>query len=363
MKIILTLAFFCMAIELLISHEVHAEPDIGLVDDPAIKEVTGEFKKGSHVKIFLPYLPHIAIAPAINAGLIRPANNNLKGWQYDVAISHKNFNDKIWEFKLREGVSFQDGSPFNADSVILNMAYFKKKPFVFTKFHIYYKKVEKIDDYTVRFYMTKPYAMFLYDAIFLQFYTPDYLKKHGWNGKATGPNLSEPGPYGLGPYILHEGYIQGDRSTPKVVLKANPLYWGKNKPKVETITVFSELSLSEATELALKSEGGIDITPVPFADQMETVLSPFAKLTVSPSMNSYAMHFNMINGSPAMSSESIRYVVNHAIDKEYLLNLSMLGEGMLSPTMVSPNVFRLQEAINLMDDFFTQYSQTHSNST
>ncbi len=32
-----------------------------------------------------------------------------------------------------EGVSFQDGTPFNADAVLLNMAYFQRSPSSFSK--------------------------------------------------------------------------------------------------------------------------------------------------------------------------------------------------------------------------------------
>ncbi len=336
-------------------------PDIGLVVDPAQSEVTGEFRVGSHVKLFLPNLPYLAISHAINAALVRPANNK-KGWQYDLAISHRSIDDKIWEFRLRQGVSFQDGSSFNADSVLKNMAYFQKKPFTFTKLRTILDKVEKVDDYTVRFYLTEPYGVFLHDATWLQFYTQPYLKKFGWNGKPNCPNLAEPGPYGLGPYLLVEGYVEGDRSAPKVVLKANSQYWGEMKPKVETITIFTNLGIKEAQNMALFSEGEIDITPVLFSDQVETVFSPYAKLAVSPSMNNYAMHFNMINGNPAVLDDDIRYVINHAIDQEYLLNLSMLGEGILSPTMVSPNFYRVADAIKSLDGYFKQYLETHDNS-
>jgi len=152
------------------------EPDIGLGFDPAPNEVNGKFRSGSHVKLFLPNLPYLAISHAINASLVRPVDNE-KGWEYDLALSHHSINDTVWEFKLRPNVRFQDGSLFNADSVLLNMTYFKNQPFLFSKLHEVFDRVEKVDDYTVRFYMTEPYGVFLHDAIWLQFYTPAYLNR------------------------------------------------------------------------------------------------------------------------------------------------------------------------------------------
>jgi peptide/nickel transport system substrate-binding protein len=338
-----------------------AEPDIGLVADPAPGEVTGEFREGSHVKLFIPNLPYLAISHAVNASLVRPANNQI-GWQYDLATSHSSIDDRIWEFRLRQDVRFQDGSAFNADSVVLNMAEFKKQPYTFTRIGDILDRVEKVDEYTVRFYLTEPYGVFLHDAIWLQFYTPKYLQRHGWNGKPTCPNLAEPGPYALGPYILHSGYLEGDRSTPEVVLKANPMYWGEDKPMVETITVYTGLTIEDAQEMALLHEGRVDITPATFNNETEVVLSPYSKLAISPSMNNYSMHLNMLNGNEAIRDDRIRYVINHAIDQEYLLNLSMLGEGAPSPTIASPNYFRLQEAIRSLDLYFSEYAQAHDSS-
>jgi peptide/nickel transport system substrate-binding protein len=326
-------------------------PDIGLHEDVSASEVSGGFQAGSHVKLFLPSLPYLAISHAVNAALVRPADNE-QGWQYDVAVSHSSIDDKIWEFQLRRNVRFHDGSSFDADAVLLNMTYFERQPFTFTKLSQILDRVEKVDDLTVRFHLTEPYGVFLHDAMWLQFYTREYLEKFGWNGKSTCPNLAEAGPYGLGPFLLHEGYVEGDRSTSEVVLKANPDYWGENKPKVETVTIYTNLAINEARDMVLDSEGDLDITPVPFADEIETVLSRYAKLTVSPSMNNYAMHFNMLNGSAAIHDERIRYAINHAIDQEALLNLSMLGEGMLSPTTVSPNFYRVDEAIDSLEDYF-----------
>jgi peptide/nickel transport system substrate-binding protein len=71
----------------------------------------------------------------------------------------------------------------------------------------------------------------------------------------------------------------------------------------------------------------------------------------------------MLNGNPAIGDDRIRYVINHAIDQEYLLNLSMLGEGVLSPTTVSPNFFRVADAIRSLAAYFADHAETHDYST
>lgn len=293
--------------------------------------------KGSHLKVYLPNLPYIYTSHAINGALFRPANNE-RGWDYDLATSYKQLNETTYEFKLRQGVVFQDGTPFNADAVVLNMEYFVYKPYRFTKLWEILDHVEKVDNYTIRFHLTQRYGMFLNDVVWLQFYTRNYLEKFGWNGKSSCPNLLEPGPYGIGPYLLTEGYAEGDRQTPKLELVANPLYWDQRYPKVERVTVFTELSSEQAKDMVLYKEGELDIVPIAFEHKIETILSPYAKLLISPSHKSYVIHINMYNGHPKLLEKEVRLALNQALHQANLIYFVFQEEGRLSPITIAPDL-------------------------
>ncbi|AQS38017.1 extracellular solute-binding protein, family 5 [Shewanella psychrophila] len=316
---------------------------IGLRADSSRDTMHGVRKPGSHVKVFLPYLPYIATSHSINAGLVRPANNE-KGWEYDLAVAHRRVADNIYEFDLRQGVKFQDGTEFDADAVLLNMSYFKRQPYTFTRIDSVYGHTEKISKYRVRFHLKEKYGLFIYDAIWIHFYTKIYLEKYGWNGKATCPNLAAPGPYGIGPYTLTQGYIEGDRNSSVAQLVANEYYWDKNVPKVEKITVYMDLDTDTAITNILSDEGKLDVMPIPFSEELPTVLSPFAKLIRSPSSNNYSVHINLVSGHPLLKERKVREAINSAIDQESLLMLSMNGEGEYSPTMISPRFYGVKEA-------------------
>ena len=299
--------------------------------------------KGSHVKIYVSSLPYIYTAHAVNGSLLRPANND-RGWDYYMATSHSKVSDTIYEFTLRKGVRFQDGSPFNADSVIENMAYFKKKPFLFSKINKVYDRAEKVDDYKVRFYLKEEYGTFLNDVIWIQFYTTEYLKKFGWNGKTTCPNLAEAGPYGLGPYTLTEGYIEGDRKTDKAVLVANPYYYDRDSVKVEKFTIYTKMDHKIALSDVIESEGYLDIMPIALPDVKLVSSSPYAKLVTGPSTDNIAIHINMINGNEKLKNREVRLALNKAIDQEHLLNYAFSGYGQIKPTLASPNFPGVKEA-------------------
>ena len=70
---------------------------------------------------------------------------------------HANEGDRVWTFELRKDVRFQDGSAFDADTVIRNMAAFREAPFTFTKLHTILDRVEKLGDHTVRFHLDEPW--------------------------------------------------------------------------------------------------------------------------------------------------------------------------------------------------------------
>ena len=315
----------------------------GLRNDTSRDTMDGSSKPGSHVKIFLPYLPYLAISHSVSAGLVRPANNE-RGWEYDMAVSHSKISNKVYEFELRQGVKFQDGSPFNADSVLLNMAYFKKQPYTYTAVDRVYDRAEKISEYKVRFYLKEKYGLFLYDAMWIHFYTKTYLEKYGWNGKSTAPNLAAPGLYSLGPYVLTKGYVEGNRNSSVVELEASKHYWDPRYPKVEKITLFMDLKTEAAVSDVLEREGEVDVMPIPFSYELPTVLSEYAKLLRGPSTNNYSVHINMINGNVLLKEREVREAINKAIDQESLLMLSMNGEGEFSPTMMSPNFYGVRQA-------------------
>lgn len=297
--------------------------------DDAPRRAHSALVKGSHVKVFIPSLPYLYTSHSINAALIKPSDNE-QGWEYDMSVSHQQIDETTYEFKLREGVRFQDGTPFDADAVVRNMDAFKAAPVKYSKIDEVFDRAEKIDNFTVRFHLTEKYGCFMNDLIWMQFYTDKYLAKNGWNGKPTCPNLSEPGPYGLGPYVLIDGHIEGDSQTPVAVLQANPLYWNKEYPKVETITVYTELDSKQAKDDVLYREGEVDIAFIPPEYKVETILAPYSKLVCSPSTDNIAIHLNLINGHPRLREREVRVALNQALHQQHLLHFVFDGEGILS---------------------------------
>jgi ABC-type transport system substrate-binding protein len=86
-----------------------------------------------------------------------------------------------WQFQLRRGVKFHDGSDFNADAVIWNWDKIRKKdaPQYDTKqaaeiaFRItVIKDYRKIDDYTVEFTTTRPSSFVPFQVVYVLYSSP-----------------------------------------------------------------------------------------------------------------------------------------------------------------------------------------------
>lgn len=71
-------------------------------------------------------------------------------------------DDTIWELKLRQGVLFHDGTPFNADAVVHHWnRVLDPKKFRGRRILRPIRRVEKVDNNTIRFHLDHPWPPFL----------------------------------------------------------------------------------------------------------------------------------------------------------------------------------------------------------
>lgn len=304
--------------------------------DTSKSNVAKRLHKDSHINIFIPSIPYSYISKSINSGLIRSYPNK-KGWVYDLAQEIKRVDDLTYMITLKKNLKFQDGSDFNSDIAIYNLEFFKKYPILYTNINKIDFKIIKIDNLNFKIILNKKYEMFLTDLARIYFYTKEYIQKYKPIGEETGSANKIAGAYGMGPYILQSGYALGNKQTEKLQLVANPYYWNKQYPKIKRITVYTQLDINKAIEDITKSEGKLDIMPIPFNKKLEILLSPYAKLLVSKSTNNFLIFFNLINGNKKLQNIEIRKALNQALNQENLLNFTYKKEGKISPFAASIN--------------------------
>lgn len=91
-------------------------------------------------------------------------------------------------FKLREGVTFHDGTPFNADAVIANIENVKKAANRWQETVSGIAKVVKVDDYNVKFELSRPSPSLLYTLTQpgLNMVSPKALAEGTWQTMPSG---------------------------------------------------------------------------------------------------------------------------------------------------------------------------------
>ncbi len=314
-------------------------------EDENYKNIAPSLHPKSHINIFLPSIPYSYVAKATNAALIR-SYDNPQTWVYDLAKSHERVDELTYLFELRKNLKFQNGDDFTMDDVIYNLNYFKKHPFLYTNIDKINFEVIKIDEYKFKIVLKEKYEMFLTDLARVYFYTKEYLDKYKPIGAETGTANKTAGAFGLGPYILKEGFALGEEQTEKLELVANPYYWNKEYPKIQSITVYTQLDVNEAIKDITSKEGKLDLMPIPFNKKLDIILSDYAKLIVSKSTDNFVIFFNLINGNKNLQNKEIRQALNQALNQENLLNFVYKKEGKISPFASSINYSIVEKIAN-----------------
>lgn len=310
--------------------------------DTASKIALQHRVKGSHLKVYMPSLPYFNIISIINGALVKLSEKE-GGWEYYLATSHKKIDDLTYDFFLRKDVKFQDGTPFNADSVVENVKNFLKGPFLYSDIHNALKSAQKIDDYTVRIHLYKPYGMLLNDLSVINFYTKEYYKKYNYRPSLTAQNTKGAGKYGIGAYELVSGYASGLTQSDVIVLKANPFYFEKGKPYIETITIYTKMPIQEVIEKITKKEGELDIAFIPYDKKTEIVNSKYAKLITTQSNSNLTVHFNLMKKSSKLKDKKVRQALNDALNQKNLIKFVFKGEAKKSPFLLSSNAYYAKE--------------------
>ncbi|MGL9619980.1 ABC transporter substrate-binding protein [Bradyrhizobium sp. U531] len=148
-----------------------------------------------------------------------------------LAVSWTHSDDYMtWTFKLREGVKFHDGTPFNAQAFKENFDR-QKDPANKCRCAFYITNVKEVqapDEYTIIYKLTDP-SVNLPATNTIQSSNNVIHSPTAWKTKGDDYNRN---PVGTGPYIL-KSWTAGDR----MVLEKNPNYWDKGRPYLDRIVL------------------------------------------------------------------------------------------------------------------------------
>ena len=246
-----------------------------------------------------------------------------------LATSWKPINDTTWEFKLRKGVKFHDGSDFTADDVLFTAQRAQNVPKSPSGFGTYLKGKEfiKIDSHTIHIKTKKPYPLMPNDIM-----TVKIISKKNGEGATTADYNSGKTAIGTGPYKFVE-WVPGD----KIVLKANENYHGAGTgmPKYKNV-LFKPIKSGPARIAALLAKDVDFIDNVPPLNVAKMKKNPTIKLNSGPSNRVIYLHMDQFReDSPHIKAIGGGKIKNPLMDVRVrkALSLAINRDAMVSKVM------------------------------
>jgi len=305
---------------------------------------------------------------SIDPHQVNVAPNNAVGWHIYDALTHvdadarlvpglalawRALDETTWEFKLRPGVKFHDGSDFTAADVVFSIERANElgksggqyasfvKPIVSTRI---------VDAHTIRFKTAAAYAMLPYDlnSIFIVSKKAAGAKSEDFNaGKAA---------IGTGPFKLAR-FARGDR----VELTVNERYWG-GRPPWERVTL--RILPDDKSRIAALLAGDVDaIENIPSADVVRLKSNSALRLAQKVSWRTLFFTLDQYRDNvPGASDKAgrplgknpfkdirVRTAIAKAINRQAIVQRVMQGLALPASNLVAPPVFGYNAALKTVD--------------
>ncbi|GAB3048526.1 glutathione ABC transporter substrate-binding protein [Virgibacillus ainsalahensis] len=263
--------------------------------------------------------------------------------QPGLATDWEAVEDDVWEFTLREGVTFHDGSEFNAEVVKANIDRIIDPEVGSAKAFLYemITEVEVVDDYTVRFHTEYPFSPLPAHLshtgggmVSLEQIEADYAAME--EGEQPGSVINE-NPIGT-------GYFQFDSWSPgqEIVLTKNEDYWGE--PALLDSVTFKVVP-EDGTRIAELETGTSHISDPLSPNDVERVEGTDGMhVNRQGSVSTSYIGFNM--DKEPFDNKEVRQAISMAIDKEQIVEgiYNGVGEPAIGP--LAPNVFGYDDSVD-----------------
>ena len=269
-----------------------------------------------------------------------------------LATEWKPIDDLTWEFKLRQGVKYHDGSDFNADDVVCSFERAPNVPNSPSSFATYTKgkTVVKVDDHTVHFKTESPYPLMANDVSTIPIVSSD-----GGCDATTEDFNSGKAAIGTGPFKF-VSYSPGD----SVVVERNDEYWG-DKP-IWTKVTFKPIKAGPARVAALLA-GDVDlIAGVPTTDI--ATLKENDKISLSQGVSNRVIYLHLdhdradspfvkANGGGSIDNPlrnlAVRQAISKAINRDAIVDRVMENVAIKAGQLLPEGFFGVSENLQPVD--------------
>ncbi len=233
-------------------------------------------------------------------------------WEADPADRRR------WVFKLREGVRFHDGSPFDADAVVWNFEkvlnaqapHFDNRQAAQVRPRLpSVSSWRKLDATTVEVTTKAVDSFFPYQMLWFLISSPAQYERVGWNWDRFAQEPSGTGPFRLARLVPRE----------RAELVRNAAYWNPARmPKADRIVLVCAPEAVTRTNALLT--GQVDAIEAPAPDLLPRLQAGGARLVQNVTPHVWNYHLSLLEGSPWRDIR-LRRAANLAINRDEVVAL------------------------------------------
>ncbi len=278
--------------------------------------------------------------------------NEKQQLQPGLATEWAPIDDLTWEFKLRQGVTFHDGSAFDADDIVCSFVRAPDVPNSPSSFATYTKgkTVVKVDSHTVQIKTAAPYPLMANDVSTIPIVSSDSGCTATTEQFNDGSAMAGTGPFKF------VSYSPGD----SIVVERNDDYWG-DKP-VWTKVTFKPIKSGPARVAALLA-GDVDmIEGVPTTDI--TTLEANDDLALSQGVSNRVIYLHLDHDradSPFVKSADgsaienplrkleVRQAISKAINRDAIVDRVMEGVAIKAGQLLPEGFFGVSDKLLPVD--------------
>ena len=220
----------------------------------------------------------------------------------------------VYTFKLKSGIKFHDGTPFNAEAVKVNFDRVTNPDNKLKRYNLYKNiaKTEAVDASTVRVTLKEPFSPFINTLAHPSgvMISPAALAKYGSKGIAQNP-------VGTGPFKFVEW-----KATDYLKVAKWEGYWKKGYPKVDSITWRPVVDNNTRAAMMQTNEAHFAF-PMPPETVDSLSKKPSLEVTSAPSI--IHRYLSMNTQQKPFDNPKVREAINYAINKEALVKVAFSG--------------------------------------
>lgn len=269
-------------------------------------------------------IAHIATSWVVGNSVVEPLINVDNNNNFIPCLAERwQFTDKYMDLNLRHDVTFHDGTPFDASSVMMNWERYietaaKKAPYYTLDLRSAVADVEIINSHLVRMHF-KPNGFTGQMLVYLRsfyMYSPAYFEHtNNLYAKGNQANILTVGPWGTGPYKI----VKAGRKGGITLLDKNPDYWQSGFPRTPHLKIYGPSAVNSKTAYQWLIDGKVEIFDA-VTPSMLPLLSRHQHLrrSIKYPTGHLTTLFNTRKPNSALKDIRVRQAINLMIDRRTL---------------------------------------------